>query len=160
MINLGVSLGVCILSAIMLIMPIAVLSPATMIMTGYVFCFGFMICCFELQLKTFAVRITNNFGFFFDAKMRSLFLLFVSLLCFDLGVLGIVMGGGLMFCAVLNAYALCKYPEYIIPAAVSEAQKTAATAKALNAGTSAAIQGAAWHANQNHQQSNQNNNQV
>ena len=142
-INLMVSILVCVLSVLCVITFNANVAKA--IMSIYVFCFGFMICCFEMQFKAFLLNITDNFGFFFDAKMRTLFLLFVSLLCFDLGVLGIVMGTGLLFCAGLNAYALCKYPEFIIPAAVSEEQKKAATAKAMNAGTTAAIQGAQWH---------------
>jgi len=144
LINLLVSVGVCVLASLCVIST-STTSTTKAIMSVYVFMFGFMICCFEMQFKAFANYITANFGFFFDAKMRTLFLLFVSLLCFDLGVLGIIMGSGLLFCAGLNAYALCKYPEFILPQAVSEEQKKAATAKAINAGTSAAIQGAAWH---------------
>ena len=146
LINLLTSILVCALSVLCIITFNANVGKAVMSM--YVFCFGFMICCFEMQFKAFANYITANFGFFFDAKMRTLFLIFVSLLCFDLGVLGIIMGAGLLSSAGLNAYALCKYPEFILPAAVSEEQKQAAQATAMNAGTQAMVSGVAWHQQQ------------
>jgi len=132
LINLLVSLGVTVLGALSLLA--ALTNPAgdvtVMVMCLYVFFFGMMVCCFELQLKAVARYIAGNFGFFFDAKLRSLFLLFVSMLCWDLGIPGVIMGSALCFLSAINLYALCKYPDYISAPAISDKQKNDAMNKA------------------------------
>ena len=101
-----------------------------MVMCMYVFFFGMMVCCFELQLKAVAQYISGNFGFFFDAKLRALFLIFVAMLCWSLGLPGIIMGSTLCFLASINLFALCKYPDYISAPAISEEQRNKALKQA------------------------------
>jgi hypothetical protein len=106
----------------------------SVVMTFYVFSFGIMVCCFELQLKAVVQYIGGNFGFFFSPTLRTFFLVFIGLLCFDaqMGLFGKICGAVLFFVASLNFYALCMYPEYIQPPAISDAQKQAATKNATN----------------------------
>jgi hypothetical protein len=101
-----------------------------MVMCLYVFFFGMMVCCFELQLKAVAQYIAGNFGFFFDAKLRALFLIFVAMLCWSLGLPGIIMGSTLCFLASINLFALCKYPDYVSAPAISEEQRNKAMKQA------------------------------
>ncbi|GMI43736.1 hypothetical protein TrCOL_g13539 [Triparma columacea] len=132
LINLLCSLGVTILAAITLLTSLT--SPngdvTVMVMCMYVFFFGMMVCCFELQLKAVAQYISGNFGFFFDAKLRALFLIFVAMLCWSLGLPGIIMGSTLCFLASINLFALCKYPDYISAPAISEEQRNKALKQA------------------------------
>ncbi|GMH72560.1 hypothetical protein TrVE_jg12578 [Triparma verrucosa] len=140
LINLLTSVGVCVLSFIIILGSMGANADLTKaIMCLYVFCFGIMICCFELQLKAVSQYIAGNFGFFFDAKMRSGFLLFVAMLCFDLGPLGIVCGAALICISAINLYALCKYPDYIQAPALSEEQKNNALQTATRTAASAYI---------------------
>jgi hypothetical protein len=67
-----------------------------------------------------------------------MFLIFTSLICFDLGLTGLIAGFALLAISLLNLYALVQYPEYIQPPAVSDARK----AQMSNQATSAAMRGA------------------
>ncbi|GMH59077.1 hypothetical protein TL16_g02752 [Triparma laevis f. inornata] len=140
LVNLLTSVGVCVLSFVIILGSMGAGADLTKaIMCLYVFCFGIMICCFELQLKAVSQYIAGNFGFFFDAKMRSAFLLFVAMLCFDLGPLGIVCGAALSCISAINLYALCKYPDYIQAPALSEEQKKNAMNTATRSAATAYI---------------------
>jgi hypothetical protein len=85
---------------------------ATAFIALYVLFFSIVICCFELSLSFVAKWIATNFGFLYTLSGRILFLTFVAVMCFSLGIFGkIVMG--LMFAAlVFNIYVLIVFPKF------------------------------------------------
>ncbi|GMI41158.1 hypothetical protein TeGR_g7771, partial [Tetraparma gracilis] len=148
-INLVTAIVTCVMSALVFLGSLTTGGDASaVVLTFYVFSFGVMICCFELQLKAVAQYIAGNFGFFFSPHMRSMFLVFVALLCFDLGLFGMIVGAMLCFVACLNFYALCMFPEYIQAPAVSAEQKAKAAAQASGAASQFAFKAATAGAQQ------------
>ena len=105
-------------------------TPSTVVTCMYVTFFSIMICCFEMQLKAVMLYISGNFGFFNNPKLRSVFIFFVAFLCFPLGLLGIISGSALCALAILNMYALCYFPDYVLSPAISDEQKAEAIRKA------------------------------
>jgi hypothetical protein len=85
---------------------------ATAFIALYVVFFSIVICCFELALSFVSKWIATNFGFLYSLSGRVLFLTFVAVMCFSLGIFGqIVMG--LTFAALLfNVYVLIVYPKF------------------------------------------------
>jgi hypothetical protein len=85
---------------------------ATLFISLYVFVFSILICCFELALSFVSRWIAMNFGFLYSFTGRILFLTFVAVMCFSLGIFGkIVMV--LIFAALLfNIYVLCVCPKF------------------------------------------------
>ena len=145
LVNLVVACVCVALSILQLLASLASGTPniAGAVLCMYILCFSGMICCFELQLKAFNRFIAGNFGFFYSATSRSMFLLFISFLCFSLTTIGIVMGSALAATAVLNMYVLCRYPQFISPPAISDANKDAMAANAKQGAFNLAVKGAA-----------------
>lgn len=85
---------------------------ATAFIALYVLFFSIIICCFELALSVVAKWIATNFGFLYSLGGRVLFLTFVAVMCFSLGLFGqIVMG--ITFAALLfNIFVLVMYPQF------------------------------------------------
>ena len=85
---------------------------ATAFIALYVLFFAIVICCFELSLSSIARWLAMNFGFLYSLSGRILFLTFVAVMCFSLGIFGkIVMA--LTFAALLfNIYVLITYPDF------------------------------------------------
>ena len=54
----------------------------------YVWFFAVLIFCFELALSVVSKQIAENFGFMYNPLARTIFLVFVMMLCFELGLLG------------------------------------------------------------------------
>ena len=54
----------------------------------YVWFFAVLIFCFELALSVVSKQIAENFGFMYNPLFRGIFLVFVMMLCFELGLLG------------------------------------------------------------------------
>lgn len=87
-------------------------SISTAFIALYVFFFSFIMCCFELALKQVAQWLSMNFGFLYTLSGRILFLTFVAVMCFSLGIFGqVVMAltfAGLLF----NIYVLVTFPKF------------------------------------------------
>jgi hypothetical protein len=87
--------------------------PSVGIIAAYVFFFSIIIFCFELGLKTCANWLANNFGFMYSVVGRSIFMMFVSAMCYRLALFGkIVMGCVLGVSFLLNGYIICKFPKF------------------------------------------------
>ena len=57
-------------------------APPAVVISCYLFVFACILCCFETHLRVIARIIAGNFGFLYNAKGRTVFLLFVGILCF------------------------------------------------------------------------------
>jgi hypothetical protein len=87
-------------------------SVSTGILATYVLAFSCLLCCFETHLKQIAKTIAENFGFLFHAKSRAIFLIFVGIMLFNLGILGTVCGSAMLANAAFNFYLVVRYPGY------------------------------------------------
>eukprot|EP00823_Brevimastigomonas_motovehiculus_P003635 TRINITY_DN2250_c0_g1_i1.p1 TRINITY_DN2250_c0_g1~~TRINITY_DN2250_c0_g1_i1.p1 ORF type:complete len:237 (-),score=54.62 TRINITY_DN2250_c0_g1_i1:351-1061(-) len=75
----------------------------------YVTLFGLVLCFFEVHLRSCDDIIAANFGFMFKWGGRLCFLVFIGVLCFTLGVLGIIAGCVTAANLIFNLFVLCKY---------------------------------------------------
>ena len=87
-------------------------SVSTNFLAVYVFFFSMMICCYELALKQAAILIVQNFGFMYNPVGRSVFLMFLAILLYQLSTMGKVMFGVLIAMAVLQVYVDIKHPKF------------------------------------------------
>lgn len=78
----------------------------------YVFFFSMMICCYELALKQVAVLIVQNFGFMYNPFGRSIFLMFLAILLFQLSTMGQVMFAILLVMGILQIYVDIRHPKF------------------------------------------------
>ena len=85
---------------------------ATAFIALYVFFFSVVICCFELALSTVSRWIAMNFGFLYTLSGRILFLTFVAVMCFSLGLFGKVVMGLTFAALVFNIYVLVVHPKF------------------------------------------------
>jgi hypothetical protein len=78
----------------------------------YVWFFSLLIFCFELALSVVSKMIAENFGFMYNTVNRSIFLLLVTTMCYELGFIGkLVMI--MLFCAsTVSIYVTIKHPAY------------------------------------------------
>jgi len=109
LVNVGLSVLLAAASAVTIL---SVTSLTTGVICLYIFVFACLLCCFETHLTQIKQIISTNFGFLYNAKGRAVFLLFIGLLSFNLGLLGKIAGGLMLANAVFNFYIICKYPEY------------------------------------------------
>ena len=94
------------------ILNITTISLSVLFIAFYVFFFGVIICCYELALSGISRWIAENFGFMYTKIGRFLFILFVSFLCYDLGLFGIIVMCLLILSICGNFYVLYKCPKY------------------------------------------------
>jgi hypothetical protein len=87
-------------------------SLGTVFVALYVFAFAVIICCFELALKGIAFYIAENFGFLYTKSGRLLFMVFVAVMCFDLGTIGKVSMALLLLLVCVNIYVFLALPNY------------------------------------------------
>lgn len=87
-------------------------SVSTNFLAVYVFFFSMMICCYELALKQVAVLIVQNFGFMYNPIGRSIFLMFLAVLLFQLSTMGVVMFAVLISVGVLQIYVDIRHPKF------------------------------------------------
>ena len=87
-------------------------SVSTNFLAVYVFFFSMMICCYELALKQAAILIVQNFGFMYNPVGRSVFLIFLAILLFQLSTMGQVMFAVLIVMGVLQIYVDIKHPKF------------------------------------------------
>lgn len=97
-------------------------------MSGYVFFFAVLICCFEFALnvsrssssftsiklscQSIARLIAVNFGFLYSLTGRVPFLLFVGFMCFSLGTWGIIAMCVLYLVGMFHFYIMYKFPRF------------------------------------------------
>eukprot|EP01040_Poterioochromonas_malhamensis_P001116 gene1116-1184_t len=81
-------------------------------MSGYVFFFAVLICCFEFALNSIARLIAVNFGFLYSLTGRVPFLLFVGFMCFSLGTWGIIAMCVLYLVGMFHFYIMYKFPRF------------------------------------------------
>ncbi len=87
-------------------------SPSVVFISCYVFFFAIIICCFEAALKGIARAMSQNFGFMYSLGGKMTFLIFIAILCYSLGWLGIVAMCSLFVLCIFNGYVLLKFPGY------------------------------------------------
>jgi hypothetical protein len=87
-------------------------SVSTNFLAIYVFFFSSMICCYELALKQVAILIVQNFGFLYNPAGRSIFLIFLAILLFQLSTMGMVMFAVLIAMGVLQIYVDIRHPKF------------------------------------------------
>jgi uncharacterized membrane protein len=87
-------------------------SVSTNFLAVYVFFFSMMICCYELALKQVAVLIVQNFGFMYNPIGRSIFLMFLAILLFQLSTMGVVMFAVLLAVGILQIYVDVRHPKF------------------------------------------------
>jgi hypothetical protein len=78
----------------------------------YVFFFSVIICCFEAALKGISRALSQNFGFMYSLGGKLTFLIFVAILCYSLGAIGIAAMCVLLLLCIGNAYTLLKFSGY------------------------------------------------
>eukprot|EP01039_Chlorochromonas_danica_P004448 gene4448-4873_t len=78
----------------------------------YLFIFGFLLCCFEIAMRSAAMIIVQNFGFLYSPVGKVIFLVFISFLAYELSTLGKVCFALLLAYACMNIYIGCKHPQY------------------------------------------------
>lgn len=85
---------------------------ATVFIALYVFVFSILICCFELSLSPISRWIAMNFGFLYSFTGRILFLSFVAIMCYSLGIFGKVVMALLFVGLAFNVYVLIVCPQF------------------------------------------------
>lgn len=85
---------------------------STLFVALYVFFFAIIICCFELALQGVAKWMSENFGFMYTLTGRLMFIVFVAVLCFDLGLYGIIVMAALLAAVCVNIYVFLAFPKY------------------------------------------------
>jgi COPI associated protein len=66
-------------------------SIANNFLAVYVFFFSMIVCCYEVAIRQVTFIIVQNFGFMYNPVGRSIFLIFVAILLFQLSTMGQVM---------------------------------------------------------------------
>lgn len=87
-------------------------SVSTNFLAVYVFFFSMIICCYELALKQAAVLIVQNFGFMYNPVGRSIYLVFLAILLFQLSTVGKVMFAVLIIMGILQIYVDIRHPKF------------------------------------------------
>lgn len=78
----------------------------------YLSIFSCLICCFEIAWRQVALYIVQNFGFMYSSVGRTLFLIFVAIVFFQLSTFGIVIFCLMMLWGIVNIYVNAKHPKY------------------------------------------------
>ena len=63
----------------------------------------------------------------------------VSMLCFSLGLIGLISGIGLLVAAAYNAYVICKHPDYERQLLAADVEQTGPGSADAGAGISTAL---------------------
>ena len=84
----------------------------TLFIAFYVFFFAVLLCCYELALSAISRAIAENFGFMYNMWPRKIFILLVAVLCYELGLLGKIAMGLLVFAEGSGAYVQYKHPQF------------------------------------------------
>ena len=105
-------MGISIFMAAAAVLILEKANISTLFIALYVFFFAVMICCFELALKGVAKWMAENFGFMYTLTGRILFIIFVAVLCFDLGLFGKIVMGLLLALVCVNFYVFIVFPKY------------------------------------------------
>ena len=85
---------------------------ATVFIAVYVFFFACLICCFEAAFRGVTRAIAQNFGFLYSRVGRIIFLIFVSMMCMKLGVLGYAACAFTLLSASIYIYMIFRFPKY------------------------------------------------
>ena len=83
-----------------------------MFMALYVWFFALLIFCSELALKGVAKLIAENFGFMYNPLGRLIFLLFVAVMCYELGLLGKIVMAMLTVTSLVHIYVIIIHPAF------------------------------------------------
>ena len=105
-------MGISIFMAAAAVLILEKANISTLFIALYVFFFSIIICCFELALKGIAKWMAENFGFMYTLTGRILFIVFVAVLCFDLGLFGKIVMGLLLALVCVNLYVFIVFPQY------------------------------------------------
>jgi COPI associated protein len=78
----------------------------------YVFFFSSLICCYECALAQVSFMIVQNFGFMYNPVGRTIFLVFVAVLLFQLSDFGKACFAFLLLMLVVQLYVNFAHPKY------------------------------------------------
>ncbi len=103
-------LGVSTFSAITAFMYLT--SPSIFIMAFYMLLFSCLICCYEIALKMVAKIIVQNFGFLYNTQGKIVFILFVSFISLNFGIMGYLTFAGFIIILGYDIYISVKHPNF------------------------------------------------
>lgn len=87
-------------------------SMSTFFMCFYILFFACLLCAFELSLATLSKFLLVNFGFLYNSKARSIFLVLVGILCYQMSIFGKVVFAMILFMCVAYSYISWKHPKF------------------------------------------------
>lgn len=85
---------------------------ATNFLAVYVFFFSALVCCYEVALKQVVIVIVQNFGFLYNPVGRTIFVVFLAILLFQLSIMGMVMFAILLAMGIVQIYVDVKHPKF------------------------------------------------
>lgn len=85
---------------------------STSFLAVYVFFFSSILCCFEVAWKMVIRYIVQNFGFLYNPIGKTIFLFFLSIMCFQLGVMGKIMFALLLISIGVLVFVNFRHPKY------------------------------------------------
>lgn len=108
--------GFIVTAALMMIIGLDNMAAASSTEIGflafYMFLFSCLICGYELAFKSIAVQIATNFGFMYSFKGRVIFLIFVSIISYQLSVFGKIIFALLLVGICVYAFVCYKHPKF------------------------------------------------
>mmetsp|Transcript_14093 Transcript_14093/g.15271 ORF Transcript_14093/g.15271 Transcript_14093/m.15271 type:complete len:204 (-) Transcript_14093:12-623(-) len=85
---------------------------STTFLAMYLFFFSILMCCFECALKQCAAKISENFGFLYTPAGKTIFLIFVAIISYQLSTVGKVVFALLLCYGLAHIFLICKHPKY------------------------------------------------
>ncbi len=73
--------------------------------SAYLCCFGCLLCCFEIRIKSVEAYTRENFGFMYTYVGRTIFLIFLATICF--GIQSGKEATGLLKCVCFDCFVGC-----------------------------------------------------
>jgi len=87
-------------------------SVSTNFLALYILFFSCIICCYELAFKQVSIYIVQNFGFMFNPWGRTIFLILVEIMLFQLSTFGQVLFAVLLLAMVIQIYVNIKHKRF------------------------------------------------
>ena len=86
---------------------------SNMVLAGYGFCFGGLVCCLEVNLSFLRKPIADSFGFLYNPFLRLMFYVLMGMVCWSFGtLLGMIASVALGVLSIFNTFVICRYPAY------------------------------------------------
>jgi len=96
------------------LMSLISISLSTVFIALYILMFACLICCYECAYAQAVHFIVQNFGFLYNTPGRFSYLIFVAVMSYSLGIMGIVCFALLLATSFLDMYVCIKYPKFVV----------------------------------------------